>query len=642
MTSSSPARIAHNGEPPFRIDSSDPGPGLSQNPLHESRVFRPVLLVLCAMVLFGARLPAQDPIDRATRRGVAWLLRAQEVDGSWKGPHIHSYPSGMTALAIYTLVKCGLPRDHRAIRKASAFMLSRECSRTYGIGTNLMAIQVLGKETAPKRARRLASILIDGFRSGRWGYLRPGNDPADLSNTQYALLGLKAAAAMGIKVPVELWKEAAQGLMDTQQSYGGWSYRAGEGRVTSSMTAAGVCGLIICRRKLEHVKHTRSLRRRIDVHIQRGLEWFRRNWSVDKNLVFPVPKDGGWPRRWYYHYLYALERVGSLSGADRIGGHDWHAEGARAILERQGGNGSWGTIYGENDVNTALALLFLRRGSRVTGAPPPPAAVVLDREKAPFLIAARAGPPLLAWVRTLGAPIHKRLETGERIQAVRWFIEDAQVARIAAPRGPEARRADFVLKHAIDKNGRHTIRAVMDFVAHDGTPAGSETSNRVQLTIDSIMEEADREAIRDAGRNLVLKVGADAEASTSFEGRDPGNVADGTYTTHWLCARGDRNPWIRIRLRRSVKARAIKFTGAHPYADNDTNFGRPKDVEVIINGRRRFKRHLPDTVRRKHVITFDRMKVSRVTIRIKSLYPGTRAGEEQLVGIKEIEVMAAP
>lgn len=59
------------------------------------------------------------------------------------------------------------------------------------------------------------------------------------------------------------------------------------------------------------------------------------------------------------YFLWSLERVGVVYGADKIGGFDWYDVGSTVIVRSQGADGTWtlGT-YGA-EVNTAFAVLFL-------------------------------------------------------------------------------------------------------------------------------------------------------------------------------------------------------------------------------------------------------------------------------------------
>ena len=98
-----------------------------------------------------------------------------------------------------------------------------------------------------------------------------------------------------------------------------------------------------------------------------GLVWLAEVFTVEANPTFPA---GGAP--WHLYYLYGLERVGSLTGFDHVGKHDWYREGATFLLGAQGADGHWegqkGTMNLTDEhesplVQTCFALLFLRRST---------------------------------------------------------------------------------------------------------------------------------------------------------------------------------------------------------------------------------------------------------------------------------------
>ena len=144
-------------------------------------------------------------------RGVRWLLAQQQADGSWPGIE-RDYYVGQTALCLYTLVKCGLPKDHPAVRAALAYLRGHEYRRTYDLGIVLMAFSELNGVVPESEIRRLATNLMklcgngSTRRPARWGYpfgfSQAGVENGDvgyedISNTQYALLGLRAAWKAG-------------------------------------------------------------------------------------------------------------------------------------------------------------------------------------------------------------------------------------------------------------------------------------------------------------------------------------------------------------------------------------------------------------------------------------------------------------
>jgi hypothetical protein len=64
-----------------------------------------------------------------------------------------------------------------------------------------------------------------------------------------------------------------------------------------------------------------------------------------------------------FGYLYGMERASILWEIQNIGGHDWYLEGAALILSWQKPDGSWTGPHGSTVIDTAWALLFLKRGT---------------------------------------------------------------------------------------------------------------------------------------------------------------------------------------------------------------------------------------------------------------------------------------
>jgi hypothetical protein len=110
---------------------------------------------------------------------------------------------------------------------------------------------------------------------------------------------------------------------------------------------------------------------RKDEEVAGAIAWLNDHWSVTAN---PRPTESdpssAVPENSLY-YLYGIERLGRLSGSDRLGAHDWYAEGARAILDGQSADGSWcwPAQVGAGSkllpfADTCFAILFLTRGTK--------------------------------------------------------------------------------------------------------------------------------------------------------------------------------------------------------------------------------------------------------------------------------------
>ncbi len=198
----------------------------------------------------------------------------------------------------------------------------------------------------------------------------------DNSNTQFALLGLRAAARSGVTIPKETWQEASDWLVKNQVGDGGWSYGSEQQEARSSygsMTAAGLCGLAIAKFYLKQdIKN--------DPAIQKGLNWLAARLVFDANpeMADAFTRDTGesgegWRHFYQYYYIYGVERVGAVLDLKNIGNHDWYAEGAQYLMTVQNPkNGSWNSTEDDKMIpdipDTCFALLFLSRATPILKA----------------------------------------------------------------------------------------------------------------------------------------------------------------------------------------------------------------------------------------------------------------------------------
>ena len=95
------------------------------------------------------------------------------------------------------------------------------------------------------------------------------------------------------------------------------------------MTCAGIASLVIVGAALDSLENSNDQiqccgsENLNQDRIDRGLNWLGRNFSVTSNPVYG---------QHHLYYMYALERVGRLTGQRFIGQHDWYREGAAHLL----------------------------------------------------------------------------------------------------------------------------------------------------------------------------------------------------------------------------------------------------------------------------------------------------------------------
>jgi squalene-hopene/tetraprenyl-beta-curcumene cyclase len=126
--------------------------------------------------------------EPATHRGVDWLLRAQEQDGSWFGRWGANYVYG-TGAAVPALVEAGLPAGHPAVRRAVRW-LEQVQNPDGGWGEDLR------------------SYDDDAWR---------GHGASTASQTAWALLALHAAEERG-----DAAERGLGWLAETQRPDGSW------------------------------------------------------------------------------------------------------------------------------------------------------------------------------------------------------------------------------------------------------------------------------------------------------------------------------------------------------------------------------------------------------------------------------------
>jgi hypothetical protein len=305
-------------------------------------------------------IPLPVRVNHAIARGVEYLERRQLPDGSYAG-HEGEHPGGVTALVAVTLLRSGVRRHEPVLVRALGALAGVEFRSTYSAAVHLMLCDALRDPARTAEAQQSLDFLIENRSQGVWAY---PERRIDNSNTQFALLGLRAARRLGLAIPERVWLEALDGL-DRFRDEGGGFFYAPEGGVNqpkvrdpnAGMTAAALAGLaVLAEAAVDHPRLHTALER--DAKLVEGAErWLEHHFDATRNTY----EDGSWKANWHTAYLWAVERWCGLTDRARIGARDWYAEGALALLDAQSRQGSWDGDLGPE--STCFALLFLRRAT---------------------------------------------------------------------------------------------------------------------------------------------------------------------------------------------------------------------------------------------------------------------------------------
>ncbi|MCM2374052.1 DUF4159 domain-containing protein [Rhodopirellula sp. ICT_H3.1] len=307
-------------------------------------------------------------VQRSIDRGIEYLRKSQTERGGWD--EYGGQSCGLSALCTLAWVNAGVSRQDPDLIRAIEYLRTFEPQQTYSISLQTLVFCAVGALEDLPRIRRNVAWLTEQQKGpnernqGAWTY-GIGHGNGDPSNAQFAVLALGAAAERGIEVAPEVFESAAAYWRKIQLRRGGWSY--GGPTPSGSMTCAGIASLLICGSSLNDLDDSKNADRleccgggATDQALERGLDFL--------SEIFTIRANPGNEMLSYYYYLYAVERVGRLSGRRLIGNRDWYREGAERLVSLQDAfQGFWkggGVVESNRDIATAFALLFLAKGKR--------------------------------------------------------------------------------------------------------------------------------------------------------------------------------------------------------------------------------------------------------------------------------------
>jgi len=321
------------------------------------------MVVYCAAICIALAMAAPavaevtaQQVRNGIARAITNLSAQQRASGEFPGM---GQPGGPTAIVTLSLLHAGVASDDPGIVRAIAYLNTVPNRHTYVVSLKAQVFAIADPIKYRKPLQSAMRWLVQTQHADGVWYYGTSASGGDNSNTQFALLGLHEAANAGVKVPRSVWIRSAKHFRTTQGRNGGWGYRR---RETSygSMTAAGLASMYICGQEMHAAAnrpftdgvYTGCGKYRQNLTVAKGMQWMSTQFSVTQN-----PGQGA---RWYYYYMYGMERCGMIAGVQKFGRHDWYRQGAAALIKRQRVDGSWS----RQSYDTAMGLLFLAKGNR--------------------------------------------------------------------------------------------------------------------------------------------------------------------------------------------------------------------------------------------------------------------------------------
>lgn len=577
----------------------------------------------CSFSINPEQLIGRLAVDSTIRRGIAWLIANQMLDGSW-GHLKKTYRNGATSLAIYTLLSCGVNPNSAAIKKGIRFLSATFPQKTYSSGCQLMALAKLNDPDYYDQMEVIASDLISWQeKNGLWAY---PDKHWDLSTTQFALLGLRAAASVGIDIPKRVWKEAIDGILIcgmpfdgiTQPVIRGFSYYPGHpSSNTLSMTTAAVASLELCRQQLGG-KYPQLSRKATQRASKEGLAWIEQNFTVARNF--------GYAPSYHYYTLYGIERVGALHDISKFGEHDWYNDGAGFLVAGQNANGAWPNTSASLP-DTCFALLFLRRATGwavVTGqnTSSNDSEVVSEKLDDRLQLHVNYGDPVVMWTSLPGS---------STTESVTYAIkrDDNRPWQTVG----QSSKNRFGFSYSFPSPGQWLVRAECLIKGEIVDSTDVKYWYVPKLRADDVSYGDDEfENLIPSRRPTVT---ASSESASYFGANQ---LIDGSLGTRWFCKSNDSRPEVVIKMRKSAKATKLLFSHIYTTPTNISDQPRPTEVEVFINND-----NAPITIEinpdqsQKTIYVFDKKKsIKKLRVVITKITDGTLGASE--VGFSEIEL----
>jgi prenyltransferase beta subunit len=296
-----------------------------------------------------ADVKMDEKTKKAVDKGLAWLAKKQNTDGSWSDS---SYPhnTAITSFALLAFLSQGhLPNQGHygpEVSKGARFLLAAQRGDGYLVGSRggnmychgmaTLALAELwgttGDDAVKKALEKAVDLIVRCQNSeGGWRY-EPRPTGADISVTIMQVMALRAAKNGGLHVPDKTMKNAIAYINRCyDKRTGGYTYQPRNNSPGFARTAAGICVLY-----LTGEYDAKEIPRAVDY----------------------LKKHSGDRQHYWYGQYYAAHAMYQVGGKEW---EEWYQRINRDLLANQSADGSWsrpgsevGPVY-----RTSIAAIVL-------------------------------------------------------------------------------------------------------------------------------------------------------------------------------------------------------------------------------------------------------------------------------------------
>ncbi len=356
----------------------------------------------------GSQAPDPLPADAAIERGLGWLARHQDKDGSWspaslaarctgdpcRGGGDDSYRTGVTALAILAFLGAGYTHDSDAaadgvafgpvIERGLAWLIARQdpdgrigepdlMKPLYPHSLAALALaEAYGIMASPlyqDAARRAVEVLLRAQNPGAGWRYTPRCGESDMSVTGWCVLALQSARLAGLAVPDDAFRDALAFVNRTTDPV--------TGRVGYMRAADALAKVVVLGKNEEFAHHPTTTAAGIAVRLLCGLapgDSVLQQGAIYLDADLPAWSADHRSADFYYWYWGSLAlTLYADSAAGQRFAPRWNARLISLLRERQaqGGcdRGSWAPVdrwsfEGGRVYTTALGVLALETVQR--------------------------------------------------------------------------------------------------------------------------------------------------------------------------------------------------------------------------------------------------------------------------------------